>query len=370
MIIGIPKEIKKEEYRVGITPFGVEELKRDGHTILIETGAGEGSGFSDEEYLKADADIVDRETVFKKSDLIVKVKEPLPQEYDLIREGQAIFTYLHLAPNQKLTELLLNKKVSALGYETLQKDGTLPLLAPMSEIAGRMAPIVGSYYLQRIHGGRGILPTGVCGVAPAKALILGAGVVGTNAARVCCGIGMDTAVMNRGIERLQRIDEMFMGRVKTLLLTMRNIKEEIKDADIIIGAVLVPGGRTPILITKETLKTMKKGSVIVDVSVDQGGCVETSRPTTHDNPVYEVDGIIHYAVVNMPGAYPRTSTIALTNATLPYIKFIAKRGISNSISEDAAIKSALNTYAGEIVNKAIANSLGIAYKSIGAIINT
>jgi len=367
MIIGVPKEIKTHEYRVGITPFGVEELKKDGHTILIETNAGEGSGFSDDEYLKADADIVDRETVFKKSDLIVKVKEPIPQEYILIREGQAIFTYLHLAPNRGLTELLLSKKVSALGYETLQKNGTLPLLAPMSEIAGRMAPIVGSYYLQKIHGGRGILPTGVCGVTPAKALILGAGVVGTNAARVCIGLGMDTVVINRGVERLQRIDEMFMGRVKTLPLTTHNIQEEIKNADIIIGAVLVPGGKTPILITKEMLKTMKKGSVIIDVSVDQGGCVETSKPTTHDNPVYEVDGIIHYTVANMPGAYPRTSTLALTNATLPYIKTIAKNGIKKAIREDPAIKSSLNTYMGYIVNKALADSIGSEYKEIDEI---
>lgn len=369
MIIGVPKEIKKEEYRVGITPSGVEELKRDGHTILVESGAGIGSGFSDEEYLKVDADIVDKQTIFEKSDLIVKVKEPLPQEYDLIRDGQAIFTYLHLAPNRELTELLLRKKITALGYETLQKDGMLPLLAPMSEIAGRMAPIVGSYYLQRIRGGSGILPAGAAGVKPARALILGAGVVGTNAARVCYGIGMDTVVMNRGIDRLQKIDEMFMGRVKTLSLTTYNIKEEIKHADIIIGAVLVPGGRTPVLITKDMLKIMKKGSVIVDVSVDQGGCAETSKPTTHDNPVYEIEGIIHYTVANMPSAYPKTSTIALTNVTLPYIRFIAKRGIINAIKEDAAIKSALNTYAGEIANKAISDSLGITYKDIISIIN-
>lgn len=367
MIIGIPKEIKTHEYRVGITPSGAEDLKRDGHTILIETGAGEGSGFSDDEYLKADADIVDRETLFKKSDLIVKVKEPLPQEYDLIKECQAIFTYLHLAPNRGLTEFLLNKKVIALGYETLQKDGILPLLAPMSEIAGRMSPIIGAYYLQKIHGGRGILPTGVCGVVPAKALILGAGIVGTNAARVCIGLGIDTTVMNRGIERLQKIDEMFMGKVKTMPLSMSNIQEEIKNADIIIGAVLIPGGRTPILITKGMLKTMKKGSVIVDVSIDQGGCVETSKPTTHDNPVYEVDGIIHYTVTNMPGAYPRTSTLALTNTTLPYIKTIAKIGIEKAIREDTVIKSSLNTYMGHIVNKELANSLGIKYREINEI---
>jgi len=358
MIIGVPKEIKKHECRVGITPFGAKELKKDGHTILIEKGAGQGSGFSDEEYISADADIVDKKTIFKKSDLIVKVKEPLSEEYELIRECLAIFTYLHLAPNIELTNLLLNKKVSALGYETLQKDGSLPLLAPMSEIAGRMAPIVGSFYLQRIHGGSGILPTGACSVKPAKALILGAGVVGTNAARVCIGMGIDTVVMNRGIERLQRIDEMFMGRVKTSALSQSNVEKEITDADIIIGAVLVPGGKTPMLIPRAMLKTMKKGSVIVDVSVDQGGCAETSMPTTHDEPIYEIEGIIHYTVANMPGAYPRTSTLALTNATLPYIRIIANRGIENAIKEDMQIRSSVNTYKGHIANKALAESFG------------
>ncbi|MDI6801887.1 MAG: alanine dehydrogenase [Thermodesulfovibrionales bacterium] len=367
MIVGIPKEIKKQEYRVGLTPFGVEELKREGHTILVEAGAGEKSGFSDDEYLKADADIVDRETLFNKADLIVKVKEPLPEEYVLIKEHQAIFTYLHLAPNRELTELLLQKKVTALGYETLQKDGALPLLSPMSEIAGRMAPLMGAYYLQKIHGGSGILPTGASGVNPAKALILGAGTVGANSARVCIGLGMDTIVMNRGTERLQKIDEMFMGRVKTLSLTAHYIDREIKDADIIIGAVLVPGGRTPILITKDMLKTMKKGSVIIDVSVDQGGCAETSKPTTHDSPVYTVEGIIHYTVANMPGAYPKTSTIALTNATLPYIKMLTGKGIKRAIKEEPSIKSSLNTYDGKIVHKGLADSLGIDYTNINDI---
>lgn len=369
MIIGVPKEIKKEEYRVAVTPFGAEELKKDGHTILVETGAGEGSGFSDEEYLQADADVVDRKTVFKKADLIIKVKEPLPPEYELFREGQAIFTYLHLAPNRELTELLLKKKVTSLAYETLQKDGALPLLVPMSEIAGRMAPIMGAYFLQRIHNGEGVLVTGATGVKPAKALILGAGVVGSNAVRVCVGLGVDTIVMNKGVDRLQKLDEEFIGRIKTLSLTSHNIAEEIKDADIIVGAILVPGGKTPVFITREMLKTIKKGAVIIDVSVDQGGCVETSRPTTHDNPVYEIDGIIHYCVANMPGAYPRTSTLALTNATLPYIKIVANKGIENSIREDSTIKSSLNTYKGHIVHRTLADSIGIEYKSVDEIIN-
>jgi alanine dehydrogenase len=359
MIIGVPKEMKKEEYRVGVTPFGVKELKRDGHTVLIEIGAGEGSGFSDDEYLKVDADVVDRKTVFKKSELIVKVKEPLSSEYDLIEEGQVIFTFLHLAPNRELTELLLRRKVTSLGYETLQREGSLPILTPMSEIAGRMAPLMGAYYLQKIYGGAGVLPTGTLGVKPAKVLILGAGVVGSNATRVCVGIGMETFVMNRGTERLQKLDELFMGRIKTLPLTEHNIREEIRDADMVIGSVLIPGGKPPILVTRDMFKTMKKGSVIIDVSVDQGGCVETTRPTFHDDPVYEVDGIIHYTVANMPGAYPRTSTLALTNATLPYINMIARNGIEKVIREDVTLSSSLNTYKGKVVHKALAESMGI-----------
>ncbi len=359
MIIGVPKEIKKEEYRVGIVPSGVKELKSSGHTVLVEKDAGAGSGFRDDEYLDADADVVERSVLFQKSDLIVKVKEPLPEEYGLLRTGQAIFTYLHLAPNRSLTEFLLEKEIAAIGYETLEKEGGLPLLSPMSEVAGRMAPLMGVYYLQMIHGGTGVLATGVAGVRPAKALILGAGVVGGNAARVCIGLGMDTVVISKGTDRLQRLDELFMGRLHTLPVTAHDVAEEIRDADIVIGAVLVPGGRTPVLITRDMLRSMKKGAVIVDVSVDQGGCTETSRPTTHDNPVYTVDGIIHYTVANMPGAFPRTSTIALTNATLPYIKTIANLGVEKAVGEDPSIKSALNTYRGGIVHKSVAEAFDI-----------
>jgi alanine dehydrogenase len=364
MTIGVPKEIKNEEFRVALTPSGVKELNRDGHVILVEKSAGEGSGFSDREYLDADADIVDRETVFRKAGLIVKVKEPLPAEYGLLREEQALFTFLHLAPNRELTEILLRRKVMGLAYETLQKDGKLPLLIPMSEIAGKMAPLMGAYYLQTFKGGKGILPTGAVGVRPAKTVILGAGVVGTHAASVSLGLHMETVVMNRGTEGLQRIDEMFMGRIKTLPLTAHTLKEEVKDADLVIGAILVPGGKPPVLITREMLKTMGRGTVIVDVSVDQGGCVETSRPTTHDDPVYEVDGILHYTVANMPGAYPRTSTLALTNATLPYIKVLANKGIEGAITGDEAIRSSLNTYRGGIVHGALANAMGVEAKSI------
>ncbi|MEW6584487.1 MAG: alanine dehydrogenase, partial [Nitrospirota bacterium] len=308
------------------------------------------------------AEIVEKGPLFDKADLIVKVKEPLPSEYDLLKEGQALFTFLHLAPNPELTDLLLKKKITGLAYETLQKDGALPLLAPMSEIAGRMAPIMGAYYLQKFKGGVGILPTGVLGVEPAKAIVLGAGIVGTNAARDCIGLGMDTVVMDIRMERLQKIDELFLGRVKTLPISLHNIKEEIKQADMIIGAVLVPGGKTPVLIKRDMLKTMKRGSVIIDVSIDQGGCFETSRPTTHDDPVYEIEGVIHYMVANMPGAYPKTSTLALTNVTLPFIKFIANNGIENAIREDRAVQSALNTYGGSIVHKALAEALGVASK--------
>lgn len=361
MIIGVPREIKREEYRVGITPFGVKEVKKDGHVILVESGAGTGSGVTDEEYLRAGADIVERAELFETADLIVKVKEPLPPEYGLFRERQALFTFLHLAPNRELAEVLLEKNITALGYETLEKDGMLPLLSPMSEIAGRMAPIMGAYYLQRVHGGTGVLPTGAVGVKPAKAVILGAGIVGTNAARVCEGLGMDTIVINRGRERLQKIDEIFMGRVKTLPLTSSSISGEIADTDIVIGAMLVRGGKTPVLISKAMLRTMKRGAVIVDVSVDQGGCAATSRPTTHDDPVYEVDGIIHYTVANMPGAYPRTSTLALTNATLPYIRILANKGIEEAIREDLVMRSALNTYNGMVTNRPLADSLGLKF---------
>ncbi len=357
MIIGIPKEIKKEEFRVSVTPSGVKELKKSGHTILIETGAGIGSGFSDDEYLQAGADLMDRETLCTRADLIVKVKEPLPSEYDLLRDGQALFAYLHLAPNRELTEILLKRHIAAFAYETLVKDHTLPLLIPMSEVAGRMAPLMGAFFLQKFHGGTGLLPSGIEGVRPAKAVILGAGVVGINAARTAYGIGMDVIVLNRGIERLQKIDEMFMGRVKTLSLTNAHIQQEIRDADMIVGAVLVPGGKTPVLITREMLKTMKKGAVIVDVAIDQGGTAETSRPTTHDNPVYEVDGIIHYSVANMPGAYPRTSTLALTMVTLPYIKMLADMGIEKA-ADNPILRTSLNTYLGKITHPVLAEAMG------------
>lgn len=358
MIIGVPKEIKTEEFRVALTPAGARELVRDDHRVLVENAAGTGSGFSDDEYRAAGAEIAGRERVFAEAELLVKVKEPLRQEYGLLRENAALFTYLHLAPNPELTKALLDKKVTGLAYETLEKNGRLPLLAPMSEVAGRMAPLMAAYYLQMFKGGSGTLPTGVSGVRPGKAVVLGAGVVGTNAARVALGLGMETVVINRDPAGLQRVDELFRGRVRTLPLSAHAVEEEIRDADIVIGAVLVPGGRTPVLITRGMLGTMKKGSVIVDVSVDQGGCVETSRPTTHDDPVFTEEGIVHYCVANMPGAYPRTSTLSLTNATLPYIKLLANKGIGKAIAESPEMRSSLNTYQGKIMNQALAKAMG------------
>lgn len=356
MIIGVPKEIKRHEYRVSLTPAGTAELTRGGHVVLVEPGAGAGSGFADDAYSQAGGEICAREDLFARSALIVKVKEPLPDEYDLLRDRQALFTYLHLAPNLTLTELLLSKGITAIGYETLEKDGALPLLSPMSEIAGRMAPLMGNCYLQKIHGGTGVLACGATGVKPAKALILGAGVVGENAARLSIGLGMDTTVLNRGTGRLKKLEQLFPAGLKTRVLDDQALQEEIGDADLVVGAVLVPGGKTPILITREMLGIMKRGAVLVDVSIDQGGCAETSHPTTHDDPVYTVDGIIHYTVANMPGAYPWTATLALTNATLPYVKLLADRGIDDALRNDPALAGALNISGGRIVHKSLAEA--------------
>lgn len=356
MIIGIPKEIKEHEYRVGITPACVRELKKEGHRIIVEKSAGEGSGFFDKDYQKAEAEISDKTALFKESELIVKVKEPLPSEYNLFWDGQALFTFLHLAANPELTTFLLKKNIAGFAYETLEENGILPLLTPMSEVAGSMAPVIAAYYLQRIHGGEGILLSGVEGVPPARVVILGAGVVGMNAARVALGIGARVTVINRGIEKLQRIDELFHGDVDTLSATKENIESEVLRTDVLIGAVLIPGARTPTLVSKDLVSKMKKGAVIVDVSVDQGGCIETTRPTTHNNPTYTVNGVVHYTVANMPGAYPKTSTLALTNRTLSYIKTLAKNGIEKATRENKPLRSALNIYRGKIMHKALAES--------------
>lgn len=353
MIIGIPKEIKEHEYRVGITPSGVRGLKREGHEVIIENGAGEGSGFSDDDYSDAGAKLTDKAALFKSSELIVKVKEPLPEEYELLQEGQAMFTFLHLAPNPELTKILLKKNIAGFAYETLEEKGTLPLLRPMSEIAGRMAPVVAAYYLQKVHGGQGILLTGADGAPPGNVLILGAGSVGINALKIAHGMGADISVINRGEDKLGLIKRLYGSRVKTFISTKENIEAEILKADVVIGAVLITGTKAPMLVSRELVSKMRKGSVIVDVAVDQGGCVETTKPTTHSNPVYMIEGVIHYAVANMPGAYPRTSTLALTNKTLQYIKILAGEGIENSTKEGSLLRSALNTYKGKLMHKAI-----------------
>ena len=347
MITGIPKEIKNREYRVGMTPDGIRELTESGYMVLVESGAGEGSGFTDEEYRNSGAEITDKEKVFSKSDLIVKIKEPLPEEFPYFRTGQMLFTYLHLASNPALVQFLLKSGVTALGYETLQSNGEHPLLSPMSEVAGRMAPLIGSYYLQKSHGGTGILPPGVPGTDSAAAVIIGAGRVGSNAARVSHGIGMNTTVLNRSEAGLHRIDDLFLGDVNALVLNRANLERSLGEADIVVGALYSHGARTPVVVSEEMVKgCMKKGAVIIDVSVDQGGCVENIRPTSHDAPIYEKYGVIHYAVTNMPGAYPRTSTQALTNATLKYIKKILA---SSDDLEREPLNSAINIRDGKIL---------------------
>ncbi|MBE0504900.1 MAG: alanine dehydrogenase [Desulfuromonadales bacterium] len=353
MIVGVAREIKIQEYRVGLTPAGARQLIEDGHFILVEHNAGLGSGFNDDDYARAGAKLVTREELYARSELLIKVKEPLPAEYALLRPQQILFTYLHLAPNRPLTELLLSRGVTAFAYETLEDAGGTPLLTPMSEIAGRMAPLIGAFYLQRPHGGSGLLPCGVPGVPPARALILGAGVVGQGAARLAIGLGMETIVLNRGSERLRQLDSQFHNTIQTRILNDDTLEEELCRADLVIGALYSTGGRTPLLITRERLQRLRSGSVIVDVAIDQGGCAASSRPTTHDDPVFTVDGILHYCVANMPGAYPRTSTLALTNATLPYIRQLANLGVDESLRTSLPLNTALNLRAGTISHPAL-----------------
>jgi alanine dehydrogenase len=370
MIIGIPKEIKDKEFRVAAVPLGVKELAAAAHSVLVESGAGLGSSIPDVEFEAAGARIVkDAETVFAAADMILKVKEPLPQEYPFMREGLILFTYLHLAPLPDLTQVLLDQKVTAIAYETVMQDsGYLPLLAPMSAVAGRMSIQVGAHYLEKEAGGRGVLLGGVPGIEPGKVFILGSGTVGTNAAQMAVGLGASVTVMGRNPARLAQLEKKLLGKIKTRAANRKNIIIEISQADLVIGAVLVPGGVAPKLITRDMLSLMHKGSVLVDVSIDQGGCVETSKPTTHSDPVFEVDGIIHYCVANMPGAVPRTSTFALTNATLPYARAIADKGLIKAIQEDPALKKGVNTYKGHLANREVALTQKREYKEIDKLI--
>lgn len=363
MVIGVPKEIKIREYRVGMTPTGVHCLVEDGHSVLIERGAGESSGIGDEEFVRAGATIIDSAAMLHaESELIVKVKEPLPSEYPHYREEQMLFTYLHLAPNPELSDFLLERGVTAVAYETVQlDDGSLPLLFPMSLIAGRMAVQVGAHFLEKENGGKGLLLSGAPGVPPARVLVLGGGAVGENAARLAVGAKADVTLVDINLRKLTALDEQYRGRLKTLYSTPYNVSEAVAAADLVIGAVLVPGGKTPHLVTREMVSGMASGSVIVDVSIDQGGCVETMRPTTHEEPVFEVGGVLHYGVTNIPGAVCRTSTYALTNATLPYIRKLASGGFS-ALLEDQAFCRGLNIHHGKVCHAAVAEALGLPWE--------
>ena len=368
MIIGLPKEIKNNENRVGLTPGGVSALVGQNNTVIVETKAGIGSGFADEEYIEAGATIYTSvKDLFNDADIIVKVKEPLEEEYDLFKEGQALYTYLHLAPNRPLTEALLNKKVTAIAYETVETaDRQLPLLAPMSEVAGRMSVQIGANLLQKYNGGLGILLGGVPGVLPANVVIIGGGVVGTNAAKMAHGLGANVTILDISAPRLRYLDDIFYGKgIKTVMANSYNIAKAVESADLLVGAVLVAGASAPVLVSEEMVKTMKKGAVIVDVAIDQGGSIATiDRITTHDNPSYETHGVLHYSVANMPGAVPRTSTFALEAATLPYLLQIARKGVEEALNTDKALMKGLNTVAGKCTYKSVAESLNIPYFNI------
>ena len=361
MIVGVPKEIKDNEARVGVTPAGVKALTEAGHKVLVETQAGALSGFPDAEYQDAGAEMVgDAGYVWGKSDMVVKVKEPIESEYVYFREGLVLFTYLHLAPLPDLTNKLLEAKVAGIAYETVRdRSGGLPLLMPMSEVAGRMSVQVGASYLEKERGGRGILLGGVPGVPPAHVAILGGGVVGTNAARIALGFGAKTTLIDVNLNRLRELEDIFGGRLYTLASNSYNISHVTREADLVIGGVLIPGATAPKLVTRGMVSQMKQGAVIVDVAIDQGGCVETARPTSHSNPSYTVDGVVHYCVTNMPGALPRTSAFALNNATLPYVKALADKGWERATAEDAGLAAGLNIVRGTVVHSAVARELGL-----------
>lgn len=366
MKIGIPKEIKNNENRVGMTPAGVAELVKHGHKVMVEHTAGEGSGFADKDYVAAGAEIIPTaEEVYAQSDMIIKVKEPIEPEYGLIRKGQLVFTYFHFASDRPLTEAMIKSGAVCLAYETVQTaDRRLPLLIPMSEVAGRMGVMEGAYYLQKTKGGKGKLISGVPGVKPAKVLVLGGGTVGEAAARMAAGMGADTYIADISLPRLRQLEMELPANVHTLYSTEHNIRQELPDTDILVGSVLIPGAKAPHLITREMLKLMEPGAVLVDVAIDQGGCFETSHPTTHANPTYVVDGIVHYAVANIPGAVPHTSTIALTNATLRYALALADKGWQQACKDDEALRLGLNIVEGKVVFKGVADAWGLKLEEI------
>jgi alanine dehydrogenase len=369
MKIGVAKEIKPDEYRVALTPAGALELTQRGHEVLVEQGAGEGSAFPDETYLTAGARIASVDEVWEAADLLLKVKEPIAVEYSRLRPDLVLFTYLHLAADEPLTRALADSGVAAVAYETVELDnGRLPLLAPMSEVAGRLATQMGAWTLEKSQGGRGILLGGVPGVAPARVVVLGGGIVGYNAALVAVGMKADVWVLDRSVERMRELESMLAGRITLAMSTKLEVAQAIADADLVVGAVLIPGARAPKLITREMLGLMKQGSVIVDVAIDQGGCTETSRPTTHSDPVYVVDGVVHYCVANMPGAVPITSTKALTNVTLPYVEAIADRGLAGAVAADPALGRGVNVLAGGVTYAAVAEAHGLEHRPLGEVL--
>jgi alanine dehydrogenase len=366
MLIGVPREIKRDEYRVAMLPVGVEELVGAGHTVLIEAGAGLGSGIADHEYLHEGAEIVaSAREIYARADLIVKVKEPLQEEYPLIRAGQALFTYFHFAASRELTEAMLDSGATCLAYETLRDaQGRLPLLTPMSEVAGRMSIQEGAKFLERPQMGRGILLAGVPGVAPAHITILGGGVVGANAAKIAAGFQADITILDVNMDRLRYLDDIMPPNVNVLYSDRHTIRQQLKLADLVVGAVLIPGAKAPRLITRQDLRHMKPGSVIIDVAIDQGGCVETSRPTTHSDPTYLEEGVLHYCVTNMPGAVGRTSTFALCNVTLPYVLQVANMGIEQAVRQSPALASAVNVHRGSVANEPVAATFGMKYEPL------
>jgi alanine dehydrogenase len=361
MIVGVPKEIKTDEYRVAMIPVGVYELTRAGHEVLIQAGAGQGSGIADEQYSVHGAEILSQATdIWKRADLIVKVKEPLPSEWPLMRAGQIVFTYFHFAADEKLTRAVMQSGITAIAYETIKDArGSLPLLTPMSEVAGRMSIQEGAKYLERPFEGRGILLGGVPGVLPANVVILGAGIVGANAAKVAAGLGANVALLDINLDRLRYLDDVMPRNVTTLFSDRHNILDSLNRADLLIGAVLIPGARAPFLVRREDLKRMQPASVIIDVAIDQGGCIETSRPTTHSKPTFTVDDVVHYCVTNMPGAVGRTSTYALTNVTLSYVLQLAKKGLDRAVRENPALAQGVNIREGKVTNSAVAATFGL-----------
>ena len=370
MRIGVPKEIKTDEYRVALTPAGARELVQRGHDVLVESGAGTGSAFDDRAYEAAGATIASVGDVWGDADLLLKVKEPIESEYRRLREGLVLFTYLHIAADEPLTRALVDSGITAVAYETVETDsGALPLLAPMSEIAGRLAAQAGAYFLEKPLGGRGLLLGGVPGVAPGRVVIIGGGIVGYNSAVIALGLGANVTILERSIDRMRHLEEVLSGRVSLVMSSTLQIEESVRDADVVIGAVLIPGARAPKLLTRAMVAEMKEGAVLADVAIDQGGCAETSRPTTHSEPVYTVEGVTHYCVANMPGAVPITSTYALTNATLPYVEAIADRGLADAVTRDRTLARGVNVLTGKVTHEAVADAHNLDYAPLDDVLS-